>query len=264
MCADSVPKVTNDIQALTDAYLHDERGHADGRAWLMLNMIASIDGAIAIDGLSGELGNEADFAVFKTLRSLADVVLVAAGTARSEGYRVPTIDDETAARRAACGQARLPVIAVVTRSLRLDLDSPLFATPSYRPIVVTVDQAPEEARAATEAKADVVVAGIADVDLPTAVTALSNRVGPMILVEGGPTLNGQLATADLFDELCVTTSPTLVGGNGGRMLASGDAHRPRQFRIDRARTAGGLLFTRYLRDVAETDRTLDEAPAPLR
>lgn len=261
MCADSVPKVTKDIQALTDAYLADHRGHADGGAWLMLNMISSIDGAIAIDGLSGGLGNDADFAVFKTLRSLADVVLVAAGTVRSESYRVPTVDDEAAARRAARGQHRLPVIAVVTRSLRLDLDGPLFATPDYRPTVVTTEDAPAAARRAVEAKADLVVAGTVDVDLPTAVAALCDRVGPIILAEGGPSLNGQLAAADLLDELCVTTSPMLIGGDGGHMLANGDRHRPRQFRIDRVRAAGGLLFTRYLR-TDETGQKLDGGPAP--
>ena len=49
--------------------------------------------------LSGGLGGAADHALFSTLRALADVVLVAAGTVRAEGY----------------GPARLP-LAVVTRS----------------------------------------------------------------------------------------------------------------------------------------------------
>ena len=63
----------------------------------------------------------------------------------------------------------------------------------------------------------------------------------------GPTLNAQLAAADVIDELCLTVSPLLVGGPSGRMLTNGPDHEPRRFAIDRATVAGGLLFTRYLR-----------------
>ena len=70
---------------------------------------------------------------------------------------------------------------------------------------------------------------------------------PVVLAEGGPTLNGQLAAADLLDELCLTTSPLVVGGSGPRIVGDGGPHEPRPFVIDRAVTARGLLFTRYLR-----------------
>ncbi len=50
-----------------------------------LNMIASADGATTLAGLSGGLGGPADHQVFMALRSLADAVLVAAGTVRAEG-----------------------------------------------------------------------------------------------------------------------------------------------------------------------------------
>ena len=49
-------------------------------------MIAIIDGATAVSGLSGGLGGPADQALFAVLRSQADVVPVAAGTVRAEHY----------------------------------------------------------------------------------------------------------------------------------------------------------------------------------
>ncbi|MBA2471912.1 MAG: dihydrofolate reductase family protein, partial [Pseudonocardiales bacterium] len=58
---------------------------AQGRPSVRLNMIASLDGAATVDGLSGGLGGPADHRVFAALRELADVVLVAAGTVRAEG-----------------------------------------------------------------------------------------------------------------------------------------------------------------------------------
>ena len=44
--------------------------HAE-RPWVMLNMVASIDGAAAIDGLSGGLSSEPDKAMFGALRAQA-------------------------------------------------------------------------------------------------------------------------------------------------------------------------------------------------
>ncbi|WP_036508332.1 dihydrofolate reductase family protein [Nocardioides sp. URHA0020] len=56
--------------------------------WLRVNMVGSVDGAATGDsGKSGSLNNAADKRVFDHLRSVADVVVVGAGTARTEGYR---------------------------------------------------------------------------------------------------------------------------------------------------------------------------------
>ena len=52
------------------------------RPWVALNMVASVDGATAIDGVSGGLGGSGDTEVFRALRAIADVILVAAGTVR--------------------------------------------------------------------------------------------------------------------------------------------------------------------------------------
>ena len=56
-------------------------------------MIMSVDGAHAIDGRSGAMGSDADHEMFHALRGACDAVLVAAGTARAEGYRRPTTTD---------------------------------------------------------------------------------------------------------------------------------------------------------------------------
>lgn len=243
----TVSAVTSPTAEITTAYLADDRGHNDGTAWVLLNMISSADGAISIGGLSGGLGNDADRAVFRTLRSLADVILVAAGTARAEGYGPPSVDDTVVAQRRDRGQADRPTVAVITRSLNLDLASSLFAS-TYRPTVVTVSDAPADRCALVAERADVIVAGTRDVDMVDALAQLAKRIGPIVLAEGGPTLNGQLAAADVVDELCLTVSPLLVGGDSPRILANGPDHEPRRFALTRATSAGGLLFTRYLRD----------------
>ena len=67
------------------AALYGDLPSARTRPAVRLNMIASIDGATAVAGVSGGLGGPADQALFAVLRSQADVVLVAAGTLASSG-----------------------------------------------------------------------------------------------------------------------------------------------------------------------------------
>ena len=73
------------------------------RPFVRCNMISSIDGAIAVEGRSGMLGGPADRRVFATLRSLADVILVGAGTVRAEGYGPARFGDELRAARVGRG-----------------------------------------------------------------------------------------------------------------------------------------------------------------
>jgi riboflavin biosynthesis pyrimidine reductase len=201
---------------------------AAGRPGVRLNMIASLDGATAVAGVAGGLGGKADQALFALLRSLADVVLVAAGTVRAERY----------------GPSTVPV-AVVTRSCRLDWDSRFFTAALARPLVVTVATAPAEARARAAEVADVVVAGEHDVDLVEAVGALGARGFRAVLSEGGPILNAQLAAAGLLDELCMTLSPLLVGGDAKRLLAGPLLPGPPALRLVSACEEDGFLFLRY-------------------
>lgn len=201
---------------------------AAGRPGVRLNMIASLDGATALQGVAGGLGSKGDRELFQLLRSLADVVLVAAGTVRAERY----------------GPSAVPV-AVVTRSCRLDWDSRFFTAQDARPLVVTVATAPAAARARAAEVADLVIAGEHDVDLAAAVGALGARGFGAVLCEGGPTLNAQLAAAGLLDELCLTLSPLLVGGDAKRLLAGPLLPDPPALRLASACEEDGFLFLRY-------------------
>jgi riboflavin biosynthesis pyrimidine reductase len=149
----------------------DQAGGA--ACWLRANMVTSLDGAATVGGRSGGLSGGADQQVFAMLRALADVILVGAGTARVEGYRPvrPRLEGVRWAWLRA-GRAPSPPIAVVTRRLDLDLESPLLAgSPAHaRTIVITTEEAPPARRAQAAATADVIVAGRESVDIVAAVT----------------------------------------------------------------------------------------------
>jgi riboflavin biosynthesis pyrimidine reductase len=239
------PSDIADIDALVAT---EARFAPQDRPWLLVNMVASLDGAIAVDGRSGHLGGPDDKLVFHALRAIADVVMAGAGTVRAERYGPARPTEPQRIARRARGQDDVPTIAVVTRSLDLDLSSSLFTTEGPTPIVITCDASPADRRRQVAEHADVIVAGHDDVDLTVALEELAGRGAGVVTCEGGPRLNGDLIAADLVDEWDLTVSPGLVGDGGGRAAAGPTPDVPRSFHLDRLLEGGGLLLGRWVRD----------------
>lgn len=218
---------------------------AGDRPGIRVNMIASVDGATAIGGVSGPLGGPPDKFVYRLLRSFADVVLVAAGTVRAENYKPAQLYEEYVESRRARGQADRPRIAVASRGLDLDWDAPLFTEAVERTIVVTTADAPADALAAARSRAEVIQAGVGGVDLQAVVRALGDMGVRHVLAEGGPSLNGALAAADLIDELCLTISPLLGSGAAKRIVAGPDLPSPIRLEVRSLLEEDGFLLARY-------------------
>ncbi|MGH9071169.1 MAG: dihydrofolate reductase family protein, partial [Acidimicrobiales bacterium] len=170
---------------------------------------------------------------------------------------------ERRARRAARGQALVPPIAVVSGSLGLDPSSAFFTEAVTRPLVLTTELArstagPRLSRLAEVA--EVVVTGSTTVEPVQAMSALAERGLIRVLCEGGPTLAGALATADVIDELCLSVSPVLVGPAQSRILSVstdppgtrtgfGSAEKPWPLRMElyQVLCAESMLLTCYRR-----------------
>ncbi|WP_423917178.1 dihydrofolate reductase family protein [Frigoribacterium sp. 2-23] len=171
------------------------------RDWLRLNLIAAVSGdAAGEDGTSETLSNAVDRTILAAIRDLADGVLVGAASVRAEGYRVPK-------------SSRL---VVVTSSGDL---SGHRMDPEHAERVVVI--CPDSAVGAVRASLGADVAAAATV-LPTA--DIEGRVAPDAIVtrlrdhglrslvcEGGPSLAGQFLHDRLVDELCLSTSPVVIG-----------------------------------------------------
>lgn len=231
-----VDNVGDLIAALGEIYAYPEEPVRAARdmqpvdgLWIRANMIASADGAVMVNGRSGKLSGPADRLVFTILRSLADVIVVGAGTARAERYRQAQPDELW--QRLRTGRPPAPPVAVISRRVDLDLNGRLFAQQengqaagTARTIVITTRLAPEQRLHAAARVADVIVAGAAEVSMAAAINALAARGHRKILVEGGPDVLGQLTADSLLDELCLTISPMLEGGcTPARLTRSTDA-----------------------------------------
>jgi len=244
-----LPTPLEDVDPLR-LYPHDARPAPAGRPWIMVNMVASVDGAIAVDGLSGGLGGPGDAQTFRAIRASCDWILVAAGTARAERYRVPRPAPEVAEVRRATGRSRSARLAVVTASVHLDPELPMFAAQEpgdELPVIITGANPPTDR---VDALADVAEFVHLDAERPTArlvIDELHRRSASVVLAEGGPTWNGQLAEAGLIDELCLTISPHLVGGASLGILGNTPVSHSSDLRLDRLLEHDHALFARYLR-----------------
>lgn len=225
------------MSALREAYAVP----AGDRPYVRVNVISSIDGAATMGGRSGGLGDEADRETMQALRANADVVLVGAGTILAEGYGGMRLSDEDAAWRQSAGLPSQPRIAVLSGSLSVPVGHPVFVEAMVRPLLLTTAGSAEHASAYAQI-AEVIVFG----DLVDAIAQLAAIAGRRILCEGGPSLFGALIASDLVDEVCVTLSPHLVGGDAPR-VAHGDTEAVRRMKLHDVGRAGDELFVRYVR-----------------
>lgn len=209
----------------------------EGR-WVRALMLQSLDGAVVgDDGSSRSLSCEADRQVLLEVRREAQAIVIGASTLRAERY-VPM-------------RATTRRLVVVSRSLDLPWELPLWTQSGARPIVATCAASDAQAREVAEEHADLIVLPGERVSLRDLLDALAERGITRVVVEGGPTLLAQALAQDIIDELDLTLAPLLVG----RSDAPGALHDPpAAFALESLMTHEGYTFLRYLRQRPTADR----------
>jgi riboflavin-specific deaminase-like protein len=174
--------------------------------YVIINMVSSVDGRIAVEGKSSSIGSDTDRQTMRTLRSKADAVMVGAGTLRTEKLSLGL--DEPAE-----GQ---PLAVIATRTGDVPLESNLIVGEHQEVLVVTTQNSPEDLEGRLRESVRVLrvpAAPSGAVDLGEALRILkADHAVRLLLVEGGPTLNHALISSNLADELFLTLAPKLLGG----------------------------------------------------
>jgi riboflavin-specific deaminase-like protein len=205
------PGTVTAIEALEGLALADLA--ADHRPYVVLNMVATADGAATVAHRTAPLSNPADRQLFHELRAHVDAVMVGAGTVRAERYGRLVRDPQRRARRVDRGLAPDPLAVVVSGRLALTPDLPLLADPHSRVVVLTASTAE-----LTQCAAQVSYLRPApgeELDLAPMLTRLRTEHGVRsVLCEGGPVLNASLLPAGLVDELFLAIAPALAGSAG--------------------------------------------------
>lgn len=221
----------------------------DSRPYLLLNMIATVDGRATLGGRSGPLGERADKELLYGLRTAVDAVMAGAGTIRAERYGQLIRDDAHRRIRHERGLAEEPLACIVSGRLALDSEIPLLTEAKARVAILTPSSAslPQDCRAQIDyvrTQRDGLL------DLPAAMEELRERLGVRtLLCEGGPHLNVQLLAHGLVDELFLTVSPKLAGGDAMsetlRIVSGDELDPPLNLELAGALEHDSYLFLRY-------------------
>jgi riboflavin biosynthesis pyrimidine reductase len=195
------------------------------RPTVIANFVTTLDGVVSYDTPEAHGGGEIsgffepDRFVMGLLRSVADVVLIGAGTLRAgnrEKWTPDHVHGPSAAAfaeiRASLGLAGQPTTAVVTASGELDLTHAGLSDPTIPVLLLTSERGAERLRReGVGAHVDIVPLGSDEVDPRVALEALRSRGASVVLCEGGPHLFGQMLEAGFIDELFITVAPQVAG-----------------------------------------------------
>ncbi len=217
-----------------------ERAPAE-RPYVVLNMVATLDGKATVEGRTRAMSSEADRVLFHHLRTQVDAVLVGATTVAVEGYGRIAKSDELRAKREREGLMPDALAVVASARLTLPAEAKLLHETGQRVVIATGSE--EELGGVT---ADVEYLRVGD-DLPVLLARLREEHGVRsVLCEGGPTLNSHLFAAGLVDELFLSVSPKISGGTGAPTIVEGrPLMQPREARLIWLYEAEGDLFGRW-------------------
>ena len=237
------------------------------RPYVIGNFVTTMDGVASFSDPGFEGGspisgsNPHDRMVMGLLRSVADAVIVGAGTLRSSPnhlwtaeYIYPSLSGLYRQVRTASGKMPSPLNVIVTARGDIDLDLPVFRSGAVKVLIVTN---PEGARRVRERglPSSVVIGEVEESCAISAREVLSavGRIlhGEILLVEGGPRLMGDFFAGKCLDELFLTIAPQVAGRDGSAERPGFVAgkrfgpERPLWGTLAGVKRAGSHLFLRY-------------------
>jgi riboflavin biosynthesis pyrimidine reductase len=216
----------------------------EGRPHVAAALVSSVDGQVTEGGRVAELTGAADQRLLRRLRSFHDAVLVGATTVRVEGYASLLAQPERE-QRAHEGRPPQPLLCIVSGRAEFDPDVPAFRASELVKVILTGTESRPRGLPADAQLLEADTNDVGELDLAALLGKLRARYGvAQLLCEGGPTLIGSLVREGLLDELFLTLSPRLSGGDGLRPMTNVGA-KPRELSLLAHAEQDGYLFTRY-------------------
>jgi 2,5-diamino-6-(ribosylamino)-4(3H)-pyrimidinone 5'-phosphate reductase len=180
------------------------------RPYVILNAAMTVDGKIASVGGDSRISCPEDLRRLHRLRSRVDAVMIGAGTVLADdpALTVRRVRGKSPVRVVVDGRARVPPSARVFRR--------------GPPVIVAVgSKAPKSKIERLKRVADVLQLQGPPIDLRELLSRLRSRGIKRLLLEGGSTLNWHMLRSGLVDEIRVSISPRIVGGENAKTLVGG-------------------------------------------
>ncbi len=216
-----IPAADLEPTAIYDDLWRDLPEPPEDRPYVLLNMVTSVDGKAAIGGSASPIGSDVDHRLMRSIRASVDAVMNGGGTLRKERID-PRVGAAWSTRRMARGASPEPLAIILTSSGDIPLDRRFFTYPGVPRLVICGAATSTERREALATHATLLIAPTARPEVAWALRQLRTTHGVRhLLVEGGPTVNGELIAAGLVDELCWTLAPKIIGSGESLPLVAG-------------------------------------------
>ena len=181
--------------------------------YIILSAAISIDGKISTRTNDSKLSSKDDSIRLHKLRSTVDAILIGKNTLLQ--------DDPLLTVRHTKGKN--PIRIILDSKGTISINSKIIKTSNKIPTIVAVSKKISKVNLSKLKKLpiEIIVAGENSVNLKLLMKKLSNKKIKTVLVEGGGTVNWEFIKNDLFNELIVTLSPYLIGGNNATSFVEG-------------------------------------------
>ncbi len=183
------------------------------KPYVILSAATSVDGKIATRTGDSNLSSKQDKVRLHKLRSKVDAILV--------GKNTVLLDNPLLTVRYTRGKN--PIRIILDSKGTISKKSKILQTSNKIPTIIAVSKKISKSNFDKLRKfpVEIITAGKNSVNIKLLLKKLSDKKINTILVEGGGTVNWEFIKYNLFDELIITLSPFLIGGNDATSFVQG-------------------------------------------
>ena len=184
------------------------------KPYIILSAAISIDGKIATGTGDSKLSSNQDYIRLHKLRSKVDGILVGKNTVMRDN---PLLTVRYT-------KGKNPVRIILDSQGNISSKSKILQTSNEVPTIIAVSKKITKSNLKKLYKfpVEVIITGKNSVNIKSLLKKLSDKKISTILVEGGGTINWEFIKQNLFDELIITLSPFLIGGNSAISFIQGN------------------------------------------
>ncbi len=252
---------------LAEIYGHLSFPVPEKKPYVIGNFVSTLDGVVTLNvpghNASGEISgsNIPDRILMGILRSIADAIIVGAGTLReaskhkwTASHIFPPLAEAYKLLRSNLNKSEAPLNVFVTQFGNVNVDLPVFQSPDIPVLIITTKQGYDQLKIQGIPPS----VKIASVESNTPLSAKAilqeiSRIRPcdLILTEGGPRLFGDFLSEECLQELFLTLAPQIAGRDpqisrdgivAGKIFAP---EHPVWGKLISVKRGGSHLFLRY-------------------
>lgn len=181
---------------------------------IILSAAISIDGKISTRSNDSNFSSKEDIIRLHKLRSKVDAILI--------GKNTLLRDDPLLTVRHTKGKN--PIRIILDSKGTISKNSKIIKTSDKIPTIIAVSKKISKVNLSKLKKlpVEVIISGENSVNLKSLMKKLSTKKIQTLLVEGGGTVNWEFIKNNIFDELIITLSPYLIGGNNATSIVEGN------------------------------------------